>query len=111
MSERLHADLAVGDFDQIDVGLALAAFFAFGTGFLEHDVAVQALDLDIPQSRLDCRGLRLACLLDRGCRSADAVITAKTFGAAGKVEAALLPLRAEVFGSFRVSCLPAQPGQ
>src|SRR5689334_13676495 len=90
-SERLHADLAVGNFDQIDVGLALTAFLAFGTGFLEHDIAVQALDLDIPQRRLDRRGLCLAGLLDRRCRCADAVITAKTLGAAGKVETALLP--------------------
>src|ERR1044071_9741154 len=65
-SERLHADLAVGDFDQIDVGLALAAFLAFRTGFAEHDVAIQALDLDIPQRRLDRRRLRLARLLDQG---------------------------------------------
>src|SRR3954468_16150023 len=77
-SERLHADLAVGDFDQIDVGLALAAFLAFRTGLFEHDVAVQALDLDVPQRRLDRRRLRLARLLDRGCRGANAVIAAKT---------------------------------
>src|SRR5438132_8455371 len=89
-SERLHADLAVGDFDQIDVGLALAAFLAFGTGFFEHDIAIQALDLDIPQSRFDCRRLRLARLLDRGSHGPDAVITAETLGAAGELEAALL---------------------
>src|SRR4029077_12573785 len=77
-SERLHADLAVGDFDQIDVGLALAAFLAFGSGLLEHDVAIQALDVDIPQRRLDRRRLRLARLLDGGCRGPDAVIATKT---------------------------------
>src|SRR5438552_13317677 len=88
-SERLHADLAVADFDQIDVGLALAAFLAFGTGFAEHYVAVQAPNLDIPEGRLDRRRLRLARLLDRGCRGANAVIATKTLGAAGEVEAAL----------------------
>src|SRR6266540_5835714 len=72
--ERLHADLAVADFDQIDIGLALAAFLAFGTGFPEHDVAIQALDLDVPQSRLDRRGLCLARLLDCSGCSADAII-------------------------------------
>src|SRR5436190_11288434 len=77
-SERLHADLAVGDFDQIDVGLALAAFLAFRAGFAEHDVAVQALDLDIPQCSLDRRRLRLARLLDRRRHRADTVIAAKT---------------------------------
>src|SRR5215216_5398097 len=90
-SERLHADLAVGDFDQIDVGLALAAFLACGTGFLEHDVAIQSLDVDIPQRRLDRRRFRLARLLDRGCCGANAVIAAEAFGAAGEVEATLLP--------------------
>src|SRR5215216_7102635 len=73
-SERLHADLAVGDFDQIDVGLALAAFLAFGTGFAKHDVAIQALDVDIPQRRLDRRRLRFARLLDRRRCGTDAVI-------------------------------------
>src|SRR6185436_12663 len=110
-SERLHADLAVGDFDQIDVGLALAAFLAFRTRFPEYDVAVQALDVDIPQRRLDRCRLRLACLLDRGCRGADTVIATETLGAAGEVEAALLPLGDEVVGRFRVRRLVGEPGQ
>src|SRR6188474_432216 len=100
-SERLHADLAVGDFDQIDVGLALAAFLAFGTGLAKHDVAVQALDVDIPQRRLDRRRLRLARLLDRRRYGTDAVIAAKTLGAAGEVEATLLPFGDEVVGRLR----------
>src|ERR1700709_313503 len=64
-SERLHIDLAVADFDQIDVGLALAALLAFGTGLAENDIAVQALQLDIPQGGPDCRRFGLAGLLDR----------------------------------------------
>src|SRR3954469_9730071 len=109
-SERLHADLAVGDFDQIDVGLALAAFLALGTGFPEHDVAIEALDLDIPQRGLDRRGLRLARLFDRGCRGTDTIIATKTLGAAGEVEAALLPFGDEVVGRFRVRRLVGEPG-
>src|SRR5437764_13696540 len=110
-SERLHADLAVGDFDQIDVGLALAAFLAFWAGFAEHDVAVQALDLDIPQCSLDRRRLRLARLLDRRRRRADAVIAAKTLGAAGDVEDALLPFGDEIVGRLCVCSLCVEPGQ
>src|SRR5882757_5673863 len=110
-SERLHTDLAVGDFDQIDVGLTLAAFLAFGAGFFEHDVTVQALDLDVPQGRLDRRGLRLARLLDRGRRGADAVIATETLGAAGEVEATLLPFCDEVVGRFRVRRFLGEPGQ
>src|SRR6267142_6871551 len=110
-SEHFHAGLAVHDLDQIDVGLALAAFLTFGTGFPEHDVAIQALDLDIPQSRLDRRRLRLACLLDRGRHRADAVIAAEAFGAAGEVEAALLPFSDEVVGRLRVRGLVWEPGQ
>src|SRR3954451_1788236 len=101
-SERLHADLAVGDFDQIDVGLALAALLAFRTGFAEHDVAVQALDVDVPQRCLDRRRLRLARLLDRRRCGTDAVIATKTLGAAGEVKTALLPFGDEVVGRLRI---------
>src|SRR3954451_3351147 len=90
-SELLHADLAVDDFDQVDVGLALAAFLAGRSGLLEDDVAVETLDVDVPQRRLDRRRLRLAGLLDRRRRGSDAVIAAETLGHAGELEAALLP--------------------
>src|SRR6476620_9076648 len=110
-SERLHADLAVGDFDQIDVGLALAALLAFRTGFAEHDVAVQALDVDIPQRRLDRRRLRLARLLDRRRCGTDAVVATKTLGAAGELEAALLPFGDEVVGRLRIRRLVGEPRQ
>src|SRR6266540_4647108 len=110
-SERLHADLAVGDFDQIDIGLALAAFLAFGTRFAEHDVAVQALHLDVPKCCLDRGRLRLARLLDCGCRSANAVIAAEAFGAAREVVTALLPFGYEVAGRLRVRRLLGEPGQ
>src|SRR6266545_1703810 len=109
--ERLHADLAVADFDQIDIGLALAAFLALGTGFPEHDVAIQALDLDVPQSRLDRRGLCLSRLLNCSGCSADAIIATEALSAAGELEAALLPLGDEVVGRFRVRCFFREPGQ
>src|SRR6516165_11670200 len=66
-SERLHADFAVIDLDEVDVRLALAAFLALRSGLAEDDVSIEPLHLDVPHRRLDCRRLRLARLLD-GCR-------------------------------------------
>src|SRR6516162_3861638 len=89
-SERLHADFAVADLDEVDVRLALAAFLSLRSGLAEHDVPVEPLHLDVPHRCLDCRGLRLARLLDGGCRGADPVIAAEALGASGEIEAPLL---------------------
>src|ERR1700733_10538898 len=84
--QRLHADFAVADLDEINVGLALAAFLAFGTGLLEHDVAVEALDVDRPQGRLDRSGVGLAGFFDRRRGGADAVIATEALGASGEIK-------------------------
>src|SRR3954468_6450886 len=97
-SQILHVDLAVSNLDQIDIREALPAFRTGRTRLFEDDVAVETLHIDLPECVLDCRGFSLACLLDRRCDSADAVIAAEAFRAAREVEAALLPFADEVGG-------------
>src|SRR3981189_3710203 len=101
-SKCFHADLAVVDFNQINVGLALTAFLAFGTGLTEDDIAVQAFHVDIPQRGLDRCRLRFARLLNGGRCGADTVVAAEALGTSGKVEAALLPFGDEVVRCLRV---------
>ena len=50
-------DLAVLDLDEIDAGIALAAFLTRGTGFFEFDLSVHAGQLDLPERRADRFGL------------------------------------------------------
>src|SRR5262249_45703782 len=59
-------DLAVLDLDEIDAGIALAAFLTRGAGFFEFDLSVHAGQLDLPERRADRFGLGLARLGDCG---------------------------------------------
>src|SRR5216683_5628094 len=76
---HLH-DLAAVDLDQIDARHVLRALLAGGALLDEGDVAVDALQLHVPQRLLDRLGLGRAGRLDRGDDGGDAVIAAEAFG-------------------------------
>src|SRR5690349_2048996 len=76
---RQH-DLAVLDPDQIDAGMALAAFVTGRAGFFELDLAIHPGQLDLPERRADRFRVYLAGLGDGGRNGADAVISAEALG-------------------------------
>src|SRR6516165_4785533 len=91
VSSARQDDFAVLDLDQIDAGIALAAFLTRRSGFLELDLAVHAGQLDLPECRADCLRIRLARLGNRRGNGTDSVIAAEALGQAGEGIAALLP--------------------
>src|SRR5262249_56882438 len=85
---RQH-DLAVLDPDQVDAGMALAAFLTGRAGFFELDLAIHPSQLDLPERRADRFRVHLARLGDGGRNRTNAVITAEALGQPGERIAAL----------------------
>src|SRR5205823_7551245 len=97
-------DFARLDLDQINIRDALAAFLAGRSRLGELDLAIETVDLDLPERRADRFRFSLAGLLDRRGDSADSVVAAEALGDAGEGQAALFPFREEVLGRIGKRC-------
>src|SRR6266446_417947 len=104
-------DLAVLDLDEIDAGIALAAFLTRGAGFFEFDLSVHAGQLDLPERRADRFGIGLARLGDCGRDGADAVIAAEALGQTCERIAAFLPFVDEGLGHSGIGRDIGVPGR
>src|SRR4051794_2252999 len=77
--------------DDVDVGDVLPALLSLGPFLDEGDVAVDAVDLGLPERLADRLGLGLAGALDRVDDGEDGVIAAESLGRAGELVPRLLP--------------------
>src|SRR5688500_19731890 len=85
-------DFAFFDFDDVHRRHALSAFLALRPFLVEGDVAVDALNLDLPERLLDRRRFRLTGRLDRRDDGHDAVVAAEALGQPADVVLARVPL-------------------
>src|SRR4051812_16269776 len=94
--------LAVVDAHHVDAGHVLRAFLAGGSLLDEADIAVDALDLDLPQRLGDRLRLGLAGDLDRLDHRIDRVPAAEALGEAADVVLARVPFADELLRDVRV---------